>query len=114
MIGLLTSKNNIEKMYLGDNSALEVKGTGNVKIDNGLFKNVKLVPKLKTNILSVSQIASQGNKIELYNDKCFSRMSMIIIELLQLVKWRMDYISFKNLLLNVEISICVLLPNMMI
>ena len=64
------SENNIEKIYLGDNSALEVKGTGNVKVDNGLFKNVKLVPELKTNLLSVSQIASQGHKIEFYNNKC--------------------------------------------
>ena len=55
---------------MGDNSALEVKGTGNVKVDNGLFKNVKLVPELKTNLLSVSQIASQGHKIEFYNNKC--------------------------------------------
>ena len=63
-------ENTKEKIYLGDNSALEVKGTGNVKVDNGLFKNVKLVPKLKTNLLLVSQIASQGHKIEFYNDKC--------------------------------------------
>ena len=54
---------------MGDNSALHVKGTGDVKVDNGLFKNVKLLSELNTNLLSISQIASQGHKIEFYNDK---------------------------------------------
>ena len=54
---------------MGDNSALELKGTCNVKVDNGLFKNGKLVLELKSNLLSLSQIASQRHKIELYNDK---------------------------------------------
>lgn len=57
-------------IYMGNNSALEVKGTRNVRVDNGVFKNVKLVPDLKTNPLCVSQIANQGYKIEFYNDKC--------------------------------------------
>ncbi|XP_059072017.1 receptor-like protein 19 [Cryptomeria japonica] len=66
----LISESSTEKIYLRSISALEVKGTGNVKVDNGVLKNVKLVPQLKTNLLSVSQIANQGYKIEFYNDKC--------------------------------------------
>jgi len=40
-----------KKIYLGNNSVLELKGTGNVKVDNGIFKNVNLVPDLVTNFL---------------------------------------------------------------
>ena len=63
------SENHTNKIYLGENSSLEVKGSGDVKVDNGLFKNGKLVLQLKSNLLSLSQIASQRHKIEFYNDK---------------------------------------------
>ncbi|XP_057846121.1 uncharacterized protein LOC131055746 [Cryptomeria japonica] len=66
----LISENSTEKIYMGNNSALEVKGTRNVKVDNGVFKNVKVVPELKINLLFVSPIANQGYKIEFYNEKC--------------------------------------------
>ena len=64
------NERNGQNIYLGDNSHLEVKGSGNVQVRNGIFKNVKLVPQLSTNLLSVFQIANQEYKIEFYNDKC--------------------------------------------
>ena len=57
-------------IYIGDNTPLEVQGSGNVQVNNGMFKNVKLVPQLSTNLLSVFQIANQGYTLEFYNDKC--------------------------------------------
>ena len=55
---------------MGDSSPLEVKGGVHVQVSNGIFKNVKLVPQLSTNLLSIFQIANQGYKVEFYNDKC--------------------------------------------
>ena len=53
------NERNGQNIYLVDNSHLEVKGSGNVQVRNGIFKNVKLVPQLSTNLLSVFQIANQ-------------------------------------------------------
>ena len=47
------SESNGENIYLGDNSPLEVQGSRNVQVYNGMFKNVKLVPQLSINLLSV-------------------------------------------------------------
>ena len=38
-------------------------------VNNGMFKNVKLVPQLSKNLLYAFQIANQGYKVEFYNDK---------------------------------------------
>jgi hypothetical protein len=59
-----------EKFFLGDDTTLDVIGTGNVSIEDGVFNNVMLVPNLKSNLLSVIQIANQGYKVEFYKDKC--------------------------------------------
>jgi len=48
-----------EKTYLEDNSPQEVKGSGNVQVNNGMFKNVKLIPQLSTNLLYVFHIVTQ-------------------------------------------------------
>ena len=39
-------------------------------VEDGVFNNVMLVPNLKSNFLSVFQIANQGYKVEFYKDKC--------------------------------------------
>ena len=59
-----------EKIFLGDDTTLDVIGIGNVAIEDGVFNNVMLVPNLKSNLPSVIQIANQGYKVEFYKDKC--------------------------------------------
>jgi len=68
-IVILDNDCNKEKKILGDDTTVDVIGTGNVGIEDGVFNNVMLVPNLKSNLLFVIQIANQGYKVEFYKDK---------------------------------------------
>jgi hypothetical protein len=57
------------KFFFGDDTTLDVIGIGNVAIEDGVFNNVMLVPNLKSNLLSVIQIANQGYEVEFYKNK---------------------------------------------
>ena len=50
---------NKEKFFLGDDTTLELIGNGNVFVEDGVFNNFMLVPNLKSNLLSLFQIANQ-------------------------------------------------------
>ena len=49
---------NKEKIFLGDDTTLEVIGNGNVSVEYGVFNNIMLVPNLNSNLFSVFQIAN--------------------------------------------------------
>jgi hypothetical protein len=66
---MLDNDCNKEKFFLGDDTTLDVIGTRNVVIEDGVLKNVMLVPNLKSNLFFVIQIENQGYKVEFYKDK---------------------------------------------
>lgn len=58
----------LEKVYLADGKAVEVMGKGDVsvKLTHGgslELKNVKYIPRLKKNLISVAQLATSGYKV---------------------------------------------------
>ena len=66
---ILVNDCNKEKSFLWDDTTLDVIGTENVAIEDGVFNNVMLVPNLKSNLLSVIQIENQGYEVEFYKYK---------------------------------------------
>lgn len=51
------------KVFLGDNKACNIIGKGDVELSNSLIwklKDVKPIPCLKKNLISVSQLAQSG------------------------------------------------------
>jgi len=61
-------KDELGKVYLGDNEPCDIVGKGDemVSLSNSLtlkLRNVRHVPKLKRNLISVSQLADRGMKI---------------------------------------------------
>lgn len=67
-----------KEVVCADNSKLKVNCAGDMKmlLNNGTdiskatFKDVTYVPNLCTNLISVSRMASNGNKVEFENDTC--------------------------------------------
>ena len=57
-------------IYVENDTQVEVKGKGNVELDNGVFKDVPHVPNLSTNLLSIYQITQYGcgKKLEFLPD----------------------------------------------
>jgi hypothetical protein len=67
---MLDNDCNKEKLFPGDDTTLDVIGTGNVVIEDGVFNNVMLVSNIKSNLFSFIKITNQGYKVEFYKDKC--------------------------------------------
>ena len=66
-------RGDFEKVYLGDDKPCNIIGKGNVtvKLPNGAtwkLNDVRLVPCLKMNLISVSQLASEGCTTTFSND----------------------------------------------
>ena len=68
-------KGELEKVYLGDDEACDIVGKGDVMVSlsNDLtlkLRNIGHVPKLKRNLISISQLADGGMKTTFDGDVC--------------------------------------------
>ena len=51
----------VSQIEVGNSSHLDVQGSGSVKLDDGCFNNVLLVPEISANLLSIYQICHSGD-----------------------------------------------------
>ena len=68
-------KGELRKLYLGDDEPCDIIGKSDVMVNlsNGStlkLRNVKHVPKLKRNLISVGQLVDRGMKITFDGDVC--------------------------------------------
>ena len=79
------TRSEVPHIFVGDDTKVEVEGKVEVEINNGAFKDVRYVPNLTSNLLSVYQMTHYGggNKVEFITDlvvvKSIKEDSMIAI-----------------------------------
>ena len=63
-------KSNVPHIFVGNDTQVDVKGKGQIEMENGELKDVLYVPNLSTNLLSIYQITlyGGGNKVEFLPD----------------------------------------------
>ena len=71
------------EVYLGDNKACEIVGKGDILLSlkggvKWLLKNVRHIPKLKRNLISVSQLYAQGFLTSLTDSWKVTKGSMLV------------------------------------
>ena len=51
----------VPSIHMGDDSQIQAKGKGSIKLQHGVFKNVLYVPSLATNLVSIYQMTLIGS-----------------------------------------------------